>query len=128
MTVMLCDLVDSTQLASGLDPEDFKSVMHAYQQACGAVIERYEGHVAQYRGDGIGVLAGPRRRRCGGTACARVRDRRGGKAVEAPNPGGRRTSTGIVVIGEPGFGGLSSWAAKTRRIAARLGPRRLTPW
>ena len=41
ITVMFCDLVDSTKFASGLDPEDFKAVMHAYQSACGAVIERY---------------------------------------------------------------------------------------
>ena len=58
MTVMFCDLVDSTKLARRLDPEDFKSVMQAYQTACGAVIRRYEGHVSQYRGDAIEAYFG----------------------------------------------------------------------
>ena len=33
ITVMFCDLVDSTKLASSLDPEDLRSVMQAYQRA-----------------------------------------------------------------------------------------------
>jgi class 3 adenylate cyclase len=29
--------------------------MRTYQRVCGDVIERYEGHVAQYLGDGLMV-------------------------------------------------------------------------
>jgi class 3 adenylate cyclase len=50
---MFCDLVGSTALSEALDPEDLRSVMQAYQQAAGTVIERYQGHVAQYLGDGL---------------------------------------------------------------------------
>ena len=32
--------------------------MQAYQRACGEVIERYDGHVAQYLGDGLMVYFG----------------------------------------------------------------------
>jgi class 3 adenylate cyclase len=32
--------------------------MHAYQQACQTVVERYDGHVAQYLGDGLMVYFG----------------------------------------------------------------------
>ncbi len=53
ITVMFCDLVGSTALSEKLDPEDLREVMAAYQKAAGAVIERYEGHVAQYLGDGL---------------------------------------------------------------------------
>ena len=53
LTVMFCDLVGSTALSEKLDPEDLREVMTAYQKACGAVVERYEGHVAQYLGDGL---------------------------------------------------------------------------
>ncbi len=53
ITVMFCDLVGSTALSEKLDPEDLREVMTAYQKAAGAVIERYEGHVAQYLGDGL---------------------------------------------------------------------------
>ena len=53
ITVMFCDLVGSTALSEKLDPEDLRGLMAAYQKAAGAVIERYEGHVAQYLGDGV---------------------------------------------------------------------------
>jgi predicted ATPase/class 3 adenylate cyclase len=58
LTVMFCDLVDSTRLASQLDPEDFREVVQAYQEACAKVIARFEGHIAQYLGDGLLVYFG----------------------------------------------------------------------
>src|SRR5215831_8184670 len=51
LTVMFCDLVDSTKLSSQLDPEDLREVVQAYQQTCTDVIERYGGYVAQLLGD-----------------------------------------------------------------------------
>ena len=53
LTVLFCDLVDSTVLASQLDPEEWRDVVRAYQEACTKVIARYEGHIAQYLGDGL---------------------------------------------------------------------------
>jgi class 3 adenylate cyclase len=58
LTVMFCDLADSTQLSGQLDPEDLRTVLRAYQQASVAVIERFEGYVAQYLGDGLLVYFG----------------------------------------------------------------------
>jgi class 3 adenylate cyclase len=58
LTVLFCDLVDSTALASQLDPEDWRKVVRAYQAACAEVIQRYEGHIAQYLGDGLLVYFG----------------------------------------------------------------------
>src|SRR6266446_3499942 len=58
LTVLFCDLVDSTVLASQLDPEDLRAVVRAYQQACAKVITRFEGHIAQYLGDGLLVYFG----------------------------------------------------------------------
>ena len=58
LTVMFCDLVDSTKLSSQLDPEDYREVVRAYQSACTAVIQRYEGHIAQLLGDGLLVYFG----------------------------------------------------------------------
>src|SRR5215470_6784187 len=34
LSVMFCDLVDSTKLSSQLDPEDYREVVRAYQQVC----------------------------------------------------------------------------------------------
>jgi class 3 adenylate cyclase len=55
---MFCDLVGSTALSEQLDPEDLRAVIQAYRKACTNVIERYDGHVAQYLGDGVMVYFG----------------------------------------------------------------------
>ena len=34
LTVMFCDLVDSTKLSSQLDPEEYRDVVRAYQRTC----------------------------------------------------------------------------------------------
>ena len=53
LTVMLCDLVDSTTLAAQRDPEELREVVRAYRAACARVVARFEGHIAQYLGDGL---------------------------------------------------------------------------
>src|SRR5499433_2277227 len=58
LTLMFCDLVDSTKLSSQLDPEDYREVVRAYQTACTEVIQRYDGHIAQLLGDGLLVYFG----------------------------------------------------------------------
>src|SRR3989454_11778342 len=58
LTVMFCDLVDSTRLSSQLDPEEYREVVRAYQQVCSEVITRFDGHIAQLLGDGLLVYFG----------------------------------------------------------------------
>ena len=58
LTVLFCDLVDSTALAARLDPEELREVVRAYQAVCAEVIGRFEGHIAQYLGDGLLVYFG----------------------------------------------------------------------
>ena len=58
LTVMFCDLVDSTKLSSQLDPEEYREVVRAYQATCAEVIQRFDGHVAQLLGDGLLVYFG----------------------------------------------------------------------
>jgi class 3 adenylate cyclase len=58
LTVLFCDLVDATALARQLDPEVWRDVVRAYQQACAAVIQCFDGSIAQYRGDGLLVYFG----------------------------------------------------------------------
>jgi len=58
LTVMFCDLVDSTKLSSQLDPEESREVVRAYQAICAEVIQRFDGHVAQLLGDGLLVYFG----------------------------------------------------------------------
>jgi class 3 adenylate cyclase len=53
LTVMFCDLVGSTALASRLDPEDLREVMAAYRRAVSKAVERFGGFVAKFMGDGV---------------------------------------------------------------------------
>lgn len=53
LTVIFCDLVDSTVLACRLDPEDLQDVIRQFLDACSQVIERLNGYVAKYMGDGM---------------------------------------------------------------------------
>jgi len=58
LTVMFCDLVGSTGLSTGMDPEDLRDVIASYQSRCSAAIRHYDGFVAKYMGDGILVYFG----------------------------------------------------------------------
>ncbi|WP_256872858.1 adenylate/guanylate cyclase domain-containing protein [Candidatus Entotheonella palauensis] len=58
LTLMFCDLVGSTQLSTQLDPEVYRDVVRSYQTTCSNVIERFEGYIAQYLGDGLLVYFG----------------------------------------------------------------------
>jgi class 3 adenylate cyclase/predicted ATPase len=58
LTVMFCDLVGSTRLSQQLDPEDLRDINRAYQDACKVAIERYDGYISRYMGDGVLVFFG----------------------------------------------------------------------
>ena len=58
LTVLFCDLVDSTRLSRQLDPEDYREVVRAYQAAAAEVVQRFDGYIAQYLGDGLLVYFG----------------------------------------------------------------------
>jgi class 3 adenylate cyclase/tetratricopeptide (TPR) repeat protein len=58
LTVMFVDLVGSTVLTTRLDPEEMSDLIRAYQNAVVGEIARFEGHVAQFVGDGIVVYFG----------------------------------------------------------------------
>jgi class 3 adenylate cyclase len=45
--------VGSTRIAEQLDPEDLREVLQTYHQTCAEGIERFDGYVAQYLGDGV---------------------------------------------------------------------------
>jgi class 3 adenylate cyclase/tetratricopeptide (TPR) repeat protein len=58
LTVMFCDLVDSTALTAQLDPEDMGDLLRAFQRAVAAAVARFDGHVAKWTGDGASVYFG----------------------------------------------------------------------
>jgi len=128
LTVMFCDLVGSTALSHALDPEPLRELLRTYQQACGRVIERYQGHVAQYLGDGLMVYFGwPKAHEDDAERAVRSAL----EIVEAVNmiPASTQLharvgiATGAVVVGETGSGDASvpkAAVGETPNLAARL--------
>jgi class 3 adenylate cyclase/tetratricopeptide (TPR) repeat protein len=53
LTVLICDMVESTALASKLDPEELRKVMGVYLDACVSAVTSLGGFIARYTGDGI---------------------------------------------------------------------------
>jgi class 3 adenylate cyclase/tetratricopeptide (TPR) repeat protein len=53
LTVLFCDLVDSTELSLRLDPEELGKVIGAYHRISAEVIEKSGGVIASYLGDGV---------------------------------------------------------------------------
>jgi class 3 adenylate cyclase/tetratricopeptide (TPR) repeat protein len=127
LTVMFCDLVGSTALSEKLDPEELRRLLHAYRTLCGEVINRYDGFVARYVGDGILTYFGwP-------TAHEEDAERAVRAALEIVQTVKRTSSTenlsvrigiatGPVVVGETaGTGDQSKLAVgSTPNLAARL--------
>ena len=58
ITVLFCDLVGSTDLATRLDPEDLRVVITAFQRMVAEIATRFDGFVAKYMGDGALVYFG----------------------------------------------------------------------
>jgi class 3 adenylate cyclase/predicted ATPase len=127
LTVMFCDLVGSTALSAQLDPEDYRAVVQQYQQASAAVVDRFEGHLAQYLGDGLLVYFGyPTAHEDD----ARRAVRTGLEIVEAIRRQARQQPlqvrigihTGLVVVGEIGAGSRTEQLAlgETPNVAARI--------
>ena len=53
LTVLICDMVELTALASKLDPEELRKVMGIYLDACTNAVTSLGGFIARYTGDGI---------------------------------------------------------------------------
>jgi len=58
VTVMFCDLVDSTGISSKLDAEEWRDLVGAYLDAGSAAVTGMGGHVAKKLGDGLMALFG----------------------------------------------------------------------
>src|SRR5215471_3178231 len=133
LTVLFCDLVESTKLAGQLDPEDLREVIRAYQASSAEVVERFEGYIAQYLGDGLLVYFGyPRAHEDDAQRAVRA-GREIVTAIGALNASLEREKgvrlavrvgihTGLVVVGEIGATGRREQLAlgETPNIAARI--------
>ena len=130
LTVMFVDLVGSTELSRGLDPEDMSALIRAYQSTVAGEITRLEGLVAKYMGDGVLAYFGwPAAHEDEAERAIRA-----GLAITAavaamPPPKGRELrarvgiATGTVVVGDligEGAAREEAVIGETPNLAARL--------
>jgi class 3 adenylate cyclase/tetratricopeptide (TPR) repeat protein len=133
VTVLFCDLVDSTKLSQQLDAEEYRAVVRAYQEAAVAAVRLWDGYVAQYLGDGLLVYFGwPRAHEDAAVravyASLAMLEAMGPLNTHIEAQDGVRVQvrlglhTGMAVIGEIGGGGRHEQLAmgETPNIAARI--------
>jgi class 3 adenylate cyclase/tetratricopeptide (TPR) repeat protein len=134
LTVLFCDLVDSTSLADHLDAEVYRDLVRDYQLACAEAIARFDGHIAQYLGDGLLVYFGfphaheddARRAALAALGILDAMRALNARTVAATGAGALSVRIGIhtgsVVAGEVGGGSSRERLAlgATPNIAARL--------
>jgi class 3 adenylate cyclase len=103
VTVMFCDLVDSTGITARLDAEEWRDLVGAYVEAASASVTEMGGRVAKKLGDGLMALFGypvgtmpsapsARRSRSRGRPPRRRRSSRGPPALCAPRYCGRASA------------------------------------
>lgn len=131
LTVMFCDLVDSTALASGLDPEEYRAVLSAYHAACSRTVAECGGYVAKYMGDGVLAYFGyPQAHEDDAVMAVRAGLALAEAVASVPVPSGVDPlrarvgiATGVVVVGDLVGAGAAqerSVVGETPNLAARL--------
>lgn len=127
LTVMFCDLVGSTELASRLDPEELREVVASVLRRIANIVGTFDGFVAEYLGDGVLVYFGyPGARENDAESAIRA----GLQVVEEVplitlldgyRPAVRvGIATGLVVVGATGDAAIRNAAGSTPHLAARL--------
>jgi predicted ATPase/class 3 adenylate cyclase len=128
VTVMFSDLVGSTALSARMDPEDLREVISAYQKSVAETVQRYDGFVAKYMGDGVLVYFGyPQAHEDDAERAVRAGLALAGAVGELKTHATLKTrvgiATGLVVVGDLIGSGASQEQAivgETPNLAARL--------
>jgi len=129
LSVMFCDLIDSTPLSSRLDPEELSAVIRGYQARVAAIVLRFGGFIARYVGDGILIYFGwPEAHEANAEKAVRAALAVIDAIGEAPvltEPLQVRIgiATGLVVVGESIYsdeGPQQTAIGETPNLAARL--------
>lgn len=58
VTVLFCDMVKSTDLIHEIGAENYRLVNFRYRELCAPIIEKFEGHISRFMGDGFLALFG----------------------------------------------------------------------
>src|SRR6266849_2164928 len=134
IAVMFCDLVDSTALSEGLDPEDLTEIIDAYRNVVHGIVTDLGGYIARYLGDGLLIYFGyPQAHEDDAIRAVRAALRiindvnalgaRRGFPLKSPLQAHIGIHTGLVVVGELGTGTArerDGVIGETPNVAARL--------
>ncbi len=130
LTVMFCDLMDSTALSVHVDPEDLRHYLGQFRNVVEQAVRPYSGHIAQYLGDGILVYFGYPRSSEHDTESAVAAALSVVESVAAMEPFGDHQpkvrvgiATGLTVVGAVDENGRiigESAVGETPNLAARL--------
>lgn len=130
LTVMFCDLVDSTVLSEQMDLENYWGMLAAYRATVAKAIQNYDGYIANHMGDGVLVYFGfpqaheddaERAAKSGLAIIESIQELNTSTAVELQVRIG--VATGLVVAGDIIGEGVSEERAvlgSTPNLAARL--------
>src|SRR5438552_535906 len=126
VTVLFCDLVGSTAIAAGLDPEDYAELLDRYLEIVCREVYKFEGIVTHLAGDGLMALFGaplahedaPQRAVRAALGIQETLGRADGDALQARIG----INTGPVVVGNVGNDLKMDYTAigDTTNLAARL--------
>jgi class 3 adenylate cyclase/tetratricopeptide (TPR) repeat protein len=130
LSVLFCDMVDSTSLSAEFNPEEMHDLIKSYQDTVADAVTRFGGYVAKFLGDGVLVYFGwpmayedhaERAIRAGLAAIDEVEN------LKTPAGAPLRSRVGIasgrVVVGDLVGGGAldrGQVAGETPNLAARL--------
>jgi class 3 adenylate cyclase/tetratricopeptide (TPR) repeat protein len=126
LTVMFADMVGSTALSQGMDPEELREVIRSFQDAAAGAVARFDGYVAKFMGDGLLAYFGwPQAHEDDAERAVRAGLALVEVAGQLKHPQQVRVgiATGLVVVGDVlGAGGAREEAAigETLNLAARL--------
>ena len=130
LSVLFCDMVESTSLSAHLSAEEMHELISVYQETVAGAVKRYGGYVAKFLGDGVLAYFGwpiayedhaERAIRAGLAAIAGV------ESLKIPAGARLQSRVGIasgrVVVGDLAGGGVldrGQVAGETPNLAARL--------
>jgi class 3 adenylate cyclase/tetratricopeptide (TPR) repeat protein len=130
LTVMFCDLVDSTALTARLGPEEMRDLIQDYFSTCSRIVEAGGGYIARLVGDGILAYFGYPSAREDAAECA---TRAGLRIVRSlpqewkrhgPPPAVRiGIATGVTVVSDMvggGFSELHTVVGQAPNLASRI--------
>ena len=130
LSVLFCDMVESTRLSAQFNAEEMHDLISAYQATVAGAVKRFGGHVAKFLGDGVLAYFGwpmayedhaERAIRAGLAAIAGVEGLR--TPAGAPLQSRVGIASGRVVVGDLAGGdvlGHGQVAGETPNLAARL--------